>query len=61
MFGYNILFHRYILSLLNKFEVALTWDFCTLLIPSLLPVDEDSSTVTLMLKVIAEHAFFPQL
>lgn len=27
----------YILSLLNKFEVALTWDNRTLLIPSLLP------------------------
>lgn len=32
---------RYIVSLLNKFEVALTWDSRTLLIPSLLPPDED--------------------
>ncbi|KYN26991.1 Leucine-rich repeat serine/threonine-protein kinase 1, partial [Trachymyrmex cornetzi] len=31
----------YIVSLLNKFEVALTWDCRTLLIPSLLPTEED--------------------
>lgn len=31
----------YVVSLLNKFEVALTWDFRTLLIPSLLPTEED--------------------
>ncbi|XP_034249520.1 leucine-rich repeat serine/threonine-protein kinase 1 isoform X2 [Thrips palmi] len=31
----------YIVSLLNKFEVALTWDSRTLLIPSLLPCEED--------------------
>ncbi|KAG7189414.1 hypothetical protein KM043_017118 [Ampulex compressa] len=31
----------YIVSLLNKFEVALTWDYRTLLIPSLLPTEED--------------------
>lgn len=31
----------YIVSLLNKFEVALTWDSRTLLIPSLLPAEED--------------------
>lgn len=30
----------YILSLLNKFEVALTWDNRTILIPSLLPSEE---------------------
>lgn len=30
----------YILNLLNKFEVALTWDSRTLLIPSLLPTEE---------------------
>ncbi|XP_022246027.1 leucine-rich repeat serine/threonine-protein kinase 1-like [Limulus polyphemus] len=30
----------YILNLLNKFEVALTWDSRTLLIPSLLPMEE---------------------
>lgn len=36
----------YIVNLLNKFEVALTWDTRTLLIPSLLPVDEsDCSSV----------------
>ncbi|XP_055684527.1 leucine-rich repeat serine/threonine-protein kinase 1 isoform X1 [Lutzomyia longipalpis] len=32
----------YIVSLLNKFEVALTWDSRTLLIPSLLPENEDT-------------------
>lgn len=31
----------YIVNLLNKFEVALTWDTRTLLIPSLLPSEED--------------------
>lgn len=31
----------YIVNLLNKFEVALTWDNRTLLIPSLLPCEED--------------------
>lgn len=34
----------YIVNLLNKFEVALTWDNCTLLIPSLLPSEEDLQT-----------------
>ncbi|XP_070508188.1 leucine-rich repeat serine/threonine-protein kinase 1 isoform X2 [Chironomus tepperi] len=33
---------NYIVSLLNKFEVALTWDARTLLIPSLLPTEEES-------------------
>lgn len=33
---------NYIVSLLNKFEVALTWDTRTLLIPSLLPTEEES-------------------
>lgn len=33
---------NYIVSLLNKFEVALTWDSRTLLIPSLLPPEEDN-------------------
>ncbi|CAG9859264.1 unnamed protein product [Phyllotreta striolata] len=31
----------YIVNLLNKFEVAITWDSRTLLIPSLLPSEED--------------------
>lgn len=31
----------YIVNLLNKFEVALTWDSRTLLIPSLLPSEDD--------------------
>lgn len=31
---------NYLLSLLNKFELALTWDNRTILIPSLLPTDE---------------------
>lgn len=43
---------RYILNLLNKFEVALTWDFRTLLIPSLLPLTEDEPENTITLKVI---------
>ena len=34
----------YIVSLLNKFEVALTWDNRTLLIPSLLPNEEQLRT-----------------
>lgn len=38
--------NSYIVNLLNKFEVALTWDSRTLLIPSLLPVNEaDCSSV----------------
>lgn len=32
---------EYIVNLLNKFEVALTWDSRSLLIPSLLPSEED--------------------
>ena len=32
----------YVVSLLNKFEVALTWDSRTLLIPSLLPTEEQT-------------------
>ena len=31
---------NYLLSLMNKFELALTWDNRTLLIPSLLPTEE---------------------
>lgn len=42
---------KYILSLLNKFEVALTWDLRTLLIPSLLPITEDEPENTITLKV----------
>ena len=30
----------YIVNLLNKFEVALTWDSRTMLIPSLLPTEQ---------------------
>lgn len=40
MMNWPYSFIRYILSLLNKFEVALTWDLRTLLIPSMLPVSE---------------------
>lgn len=32
----------YVVSLLNKFEVALTWDSRTLLIPSLLPSEDQT-------------------
>lgn len=39
-----LLSYSYIVSLLNKFEVALSWDARTLLIPSLLPTEEDSSS-----------------
>lgn len=39
------------MSLLNKFEVALTWDLRTLLIPSLLPLTEDEPENTITLKV----------
>lgn len=35
---------EYIVNLLNKFEVALTWDSRSLLIPSLLPSEEDMSS-----------------
>lgn len=54
LFLLNI-FHpnRYILSLLNKFEVALTWDYRTLLIPSLLPLTENEPDNMIALKVIA--------
>ncbi len=34
----------YIVNLLNKFEVALTWDSRTLLIPSLLPTEQQMRT-----------------
>lgn len=49
-------FLSYIVSLLNKFEVALTWDSRTLLIPSLLPLQEaasynDGTTVKLLQRV----------
>lgn len=44
-------YFRYILSLLNKFEVALTWDFRTLLIPSLLPQTENDPENIVTLKV----------
>lgn len=34
---------NYVVNLLNKFEVALTWDSRTLLIPSLLPSEEETT------------------
>lgn len=44
----------YIVSLLNKFEVALTWDARTLLIPSLLPTEEESlSGKAVTVKIVA--------
>jgi hypothetical protein len=47
-----ILPNSYIVNLLNKFEVALTWDARTLLIPSLLPPDEDGcGTQGIIIKV----------
>lgn len=42
------------MSLLNKFEVALTWDLRTLLIPSLLPLTEDEPENTITLKVVSK-------
>lgn len=52
----------YIVSLLNKFEVALTWDSRTLLIPSLLPVEEDcrpghAVTVKVCLRNVGRNLF----
>lgn len=41
----------YIVNLLNKFEVALTWDNRTLLIPSLLPAEDDIHTAAVKVKV----------
>lgn len=54
------------MNLLNKFEVALTWDSRTLLIPSLLPADEtECSTVKVYLYFFAfrskRHHFFFQI
>ncbi|XP_018323262.1 leucine-rich repeat serine/threonine-protein kinase 1 isoform X2 [Agrilus planipennis] len=45
----------YIVNLLNKFEVALTWDSRTLLIPSLLPSEED------MLLAQSGHSHYPMV
>ena len=36
---------EYIVNLLNKLEVALTWDNRTLLIPSLLPSEEETLSI----------------
>lgn len=33
----------YVVNLLNKFEVALTWDSRTILIPSLLPTEDQTA------------------
>ncbi|RZF41154.1 hypothetical protein LSTR_LSTR013926 [Laodelphax striatellus] len=41
----------YIVNLLNKFEVALTWDNRTLLIPSLLPSEDDPHTPSVKVKI----------
>uniref|UniRef100_A0A182VV89 non-specific serine/threonine protein kinase n=1 Tax=Anopheles minimus TaxID=112268 RepID=A0A182VV89_9DIPT len=48
--------HVYIVSLLNKFEVALSWDARTLLIPSLLPTEEDSSSDRMVTVKIATRS-----
>jgi len=46
----------YIVNLLNKFEVALTWDSRTLLIPSLLPSEESMRTThTQLVRVKVLH------
>ena len=49
--NYVKIFFRYIVSLLNKFEVALTWDYRTLLIPSLLPTEEDLLRSNVSIKI----------
>lgn len=50
---------NYIVSLLNKFEVALTWDSRTLLIPSLLPLSEPLTYNTgTTIKVSLEFYYF---
>uniref|UniRef100_A0A1B6DQ53 non-specific serine/threonine protein kinase n=1 Tax=Clastoptera arizonana TaxID=38151 RepID=A0A1B6DQ53_9HEMI len=41
----------YIVNLLNKFEVALTWDNRTLLIPSLLPAEDDMHAAAVKVKI----------
>ncbi|XP_050071280.1 leucine-rich repeat serine/threonine-protein kinase 1 isoform X1 [Anopheles maculipalpis] len=46
----------YIVSLLNKFEVALSWDARTLLIPSLLPTEEDSGSDRIVTVKIATRS-----
>ncbi|XP_053686186.1 leucine-rich repeat serine/threonine-protein kinase 1 isoform X3 [Sabethes cyaneus] len=46
----------YIVSLLNKFEVALSWDARTLLIPSLLPIEEDSTAERVVTVKIATRS-----
>jgi hypothetical protein len=46
----------YIVNLLNKFEVALTWDSRTLLIPSLLPTEQQ--VITLLFLNYKNRAFF---
>jgi hypothetical protein len=49
----------YIVNLLNKFEVALTWDSRTLLIPSLLPSEESMrATHTQLVRVKVLHTIF---
>lgn len=45
------LYVSYIINLLHKFEVALTWDSKTLLIPSLLPMDESVAVNHIKVKV----------
>ena len=45
--GVSLTAKSYIVNLLNKFEVALTWDSRTMLIPSLLPTEQQVGTSTL--------------
>jgi hypothetical protein len=59
----------YVVNLLNKFEVALTWDSRTLLIPSLLPTEDQTayglpgSDVRVKVKLLAKlnEIIFSQL
>ena len=45
--GVSLTAKSYIVNLLNKFEVALTWDSRTMLIPSLLPTEQQVGISTL--------------
>ena len=48
----------YVVNLLNKFEVALTWDSRTLLIPSLLPTEQQVPYIFFILCQIKRKKFY---
>jgi len=50
LFGRSSIYHSdnlqtYIISLLNKFELALVWDHDNLMLPSLLPSEQDIQSI----------------